>query len=298
MIHVLDLHFLTDSAIAAFVVETEDGLVLVECGPHSVFSYLTQGIEALGYTLQDVRHVLLTHIHFDHAGAAWALAEAGAHIHVHPVGYKHMLDPTRLYGSAKRIYGDKMEELWGEMHPISSELLHEVTDEMEIMHGGKAFKAWHTPGHASHHIAWQLGDTIFAGDVAGCKIGGGPVVPPCPPPDIDVEAWQASINRLRMLDPVSLYLTHFGKITDVRSHLDALEARLLAYAAWMKPHFDAGADQMALVPEFEQFVRAELTAIGLDEPAVARYDAANPAYMSVAGLMRYWKKKTEKESGQ
>ena len=291
MIHLLDLHFLTDQAIAAFLVESEAGLILVETGPHSVFQHLEAGLQQHGYTLSDVQHVFLTHIHFDHAGAAWALAEAGAQIYVHPVGYPHMLDPTRLYNSAQRIYGDAMEQLWGLMKGIPESQLHAVEHQQTIQVGEHTFTAWHTPGHAKHHIAWQLGGNIFAGDVAGCAIDGGPVVPPCPPPDINIEAWKASIALVRTLDPHTLYLTHFGAITEVENHLNELEAILDTWAAWIKVRFDQGLTPTEVIPDFRVFASAHLVEAGLEGIALQRYEAANPPEMSVAGLMRYFAKK-------
>ncbi len=293
MIHTLDLEFQVKQAIAAFVIETSEGPVLVETGPHSVLPRLESELGRLGYKMEDFKHVFLSHIHFDHAGAAWAFAQAGAKVYVHPRGYKHLLDPTRLYGSAKRIYGDMMESLWGLMEAIPEHLLESVDDEREITVGDTTFKAWHTPGHASHHIAWQVGDVIFSGDVAGCKIDGGPVVPPCPPPDINVEQWVDSINILRAQKPKRLYLTHFGPIDNVEEHLSELENILQDWANWMKPHYDAGRKAPEVVPEFQAYAHKQLIAAGLDEDGAARYEAANPSYMSVAGLLRYWHKKTE-----
>lgn len=291
MIHILDLEFQVKLAIAAFVIETSEGPVLVETGPHSVLPRLESGLADLGYKLSDVKHVLLTHIHFDHAGAAWALAREGAKVYVHPRGYQHLHDPSRLYGSAKRIYGDMMESLWGLMEGIPEEQLVAVSDEQLIEIGDLQFKAWHTPGHASHHIAWQLGDDIFSGDVAGCKINQGPVVPPCPPPDINIEDWVASINVLRAQNPKRLFLTHFGIVEAVEEHLSSLENILHDWANWMKPHYEAGRKAPEVVPEFQAYAAQQLSEAGLSETEVARYEAANPSYMSVAGLMRYWHKK-------
>lgn len=294
-IHTLDLKFHTDEAIAAFVLESNDGPILIETGPHSTWDTLLAGLKGLGYQPSDFKHVLLSHIHFDHAGAAWAMARAGATVYVHPRGYKHLLDPSRLYGSAKRIYGDMMETLWGEMHPIPADQLVAIEDNTVLELGGHRLKALHTPGHASHHIAWAVEDIIFSGDVGGVQIAGGPVVAPCPPPDIDLEAWQHSINRLRAESPNRLYLTHFGPVDEVEIHLKALEKVLQSWGSWMKPHFDAQRTLAEITPEFQAFAKGELEAAGLDAAGIARYEAANPSYMSVAGLMRYWQKRTERE---
>ena len=294
MIDIIDLHFLDfEETIAAYVVETSEGPVLIETGPFSTYPNLDRGLSYLGYRASDIEHVLLTHIHFDHAGAAWALAEAGATIYVHPAGHKHLLDPSRLYDSARRIYGDQMEVLWGEMQPIPEDQLLAVPDLAEITIGDTTFIAHHTPGHAVHHIAWQFEDVCFTGDVAGVSIAGGPVSPPCPPPDIDIEAWLASIARLRKLGLATLYLTHYGPIYNVDAHLDELEAMLSDWAAWMQKPWEAGRSAGEIVPAFQAYAAQQLRDKGLDEYAINQYEAANPAWMSVAGLMRYWKKRME-----
>lgn len=293
MLHTLDLQFLVDHAIASFIIESEDGPIVIESGPHSTFPQLAKGLHTLGYEVSDVKHLLLTHIHFDHAGAAWAFAKEGATVYVHPRGHKHLMDPERLYGSAKRIYGNMMEQLWGQMHGIPEEqlVIVEHGDKFEL--GGQDFTAWHTPGHASHHIAWQWEDQIFAGDVAGVKIEGGPVSPPCPPPDINLEAWNESIDLLLSLRPATLHLTHFGEVTNVEAHLEQLRTILNEWAAWIKPHWEQGRDMNLVTPEFQAYAAEQLRAGGIHEAGITRYEAANPAWMSVAGLYRYWSKKTD-----
>lgn len=293
MIHVIDLNFLEqDHTIASFLLDTGEGLALVETGPHSRFDTLKKGIEKAGYRIEDVKHVFITHIHLDHAGACWAFADLGATIYLHPFGEKHMADPSKLMSSARRIYKEQMDSLWGEMRPIAAELLQTVAHEEEITIGNLTFKSWHTPGHAVHHIAWQVGNVLFAGDVAGVRINHGMVVAPCPPPDINIEDWIASIQLVRNLNCETIYLTHFGAITDIDEHLTALQDRLMAWANWIKPHYLAGADPAAITPLFQAYVRQDLLDYGTSEAGVNQYEAANPSWMSVAGLMRYWHKKS------
>lgn len=292
MIHILDLGFLgLNEAIAAFLVETSEGPVLIETGPHSVNGNLEKEVQRCGYELSDIKHVFITHIHFDHAGGAWALAQQGATIYLHPFGKRHLGEPSKLYASAKRIYQDKMETLWGRMEAIEEEKLVTLEHGESVTIGDSTFVAHHTPGHAVHHIAWQLGKNLFAGDVAGVKINRGIVVPPCPPPDINIEDWIASISLIHTLDIDAMYLTHFNKITDISTHLDALETVLWDWANWMKPHFDNGTNQQEVVPKFMEYTKQQLLNHGLTEAEVAQYEAANPSWMSVAGLMRYWKKR-------
>jgi glyoxylase-like metal-dependent hydrolase (beta-lactamase superfamily II) len=146
-----------------------------------------------------------------------------------------------------------------------------------------------------HHIVWQLDDDLFVGDVAGCKINGGIVVPPCPPPDIDIEAWIESLNLIKKLGVKRLHLTHFGVITTVSKHLNQLEKRLIRWSNWIKPHYERGATNAEVTPQYQAFVNKELTRFGIVGKQLAQYESANPAWMSVAGLMRYWHKKLGKK---
>lgn len=296
MIKTLDLHFLdSPTTIAAFVLETPEGPVLFETGPYSTFKYLEESLGQIGYTTDDIKHVFITHIHLDHAGAAWALAEKGANIYLHPFGEAHMHDPSKLIASASRIYGDDMDRLWGTLKGIDKNKLRVVSHEEIIQIGDQSIKAWHTPGHAVHHIAWQIEDNIIAGDVAGVRISNGPVVPPCPPPDINLEDWQASIALIRKINPQRIYLTHFGAIEkpNIDAHLQELEAQLSDWAQWILPYHEQGAKPADVTPLFQAYVKNQLMSKGLNETEVELYEKANPSWMSVAGLMRYWRKKNQ-----
>ncbi len=291
---IIDLKFLdTKEAIASFLVETSHGPILVETGPESTFEQLKEGIERNGYELEEIKHVLLTHIHFDHAGASWKLAEIGAKIYVHPVGAPHLASPEKLWNSAAQIYGDDMERLWGKMKPIPEDQIIVVQHEEELEFGNIKFKALHTPGHATHHIAWKMGNVIFTGDVAGVKINGGPAVPPCPPPDINIRDWEVSLAILKAEKPEYLFLTHFGIINNVNEHLDNLCYMLHDWSKWIKPHFDANTDQQKVIPLFMEYTKTQLKADGCDENLIKVYEYANPSWMSVAGLYRFWKLKSQ-----
>lgn len=294
-IYTLDLHFLQhQETIASFLIAGEQGeLMLIEAGPHSTFEALKSSVTNLGFDFAKIKHVFLTHIHFDHAGAAWALAQQGATIYVHPTGAKHLSDPSKLYNSAKMIYGDKMEYLWGQMNGIDAAQIYTPSQGEKISVGSLELTAWHTPGHAVHHIAWQLGDTLFTGDVAGVRIGKGIVVPPCPPPDIDLEAWENSIELMKTLPINTLRLTHFDKVTNIDAHLDQLKVILWDWANWIKPYFEAGETAANITPKFQAYVAEQLRSHGIEGELAARYESANPAWMSVAGLLRYWSKKAK-----
>ena len=294
-IHIIDLQFQgQQKSIAAFLIELPSGPVLVETGPHSCLPELRAGIEQHGFQMEQIKHVFLSHIHLDHAGAAWAFSRHGAKIYVHPAGHRHLLDPSRLMISAKRIYQDKMDELWGDMQAIPKDQLIAIEHEQEVVIDGTAFKAWHTPGHAIHHIAWQMDKQLFAGDVAGVSIEAGVIVPPCPPPDINIEDWENSINLIRTLDIDQIYLTHFGPVGHISSHLDQLSTVLNDWANWMKPYWEQQIDAKEIMPKFTAYVREGLIESGVSEKGLLQYEAANPSWMSVAGLLRYWSKKATK----
>jgi glyoxylase-like metal-dependent hydrolase (beta-lactamase superfamily II) len=295
-VQVLDLHFGSDGTIAAFLLASHDGPLLVETGPDSTYPALQKALREAGTASEAVRHVLLTHIHLDHAGAAWQLARLGATVYVHPVGAPHLADPSRLLVSARRIYGDQMDSLWGRLEPIPPERLR-VVEDGEVLHFGNLdVEAVHTPGHANHHIAYRTDGVVFTGDVGGVRIHGGPVVPPCPPPDIDLEAWRASLSRLRSLRPDTLYLTHFGAVHDPKTHIDRLEQTLADFPSWVRERMRDGLDEPDIVPRFEEYVQDYLTKRGADEALLRRYAFANPAFMSVAGLVRYWRKRAQREA--
>ncbi len=289
-IHTLDLQDRAPRVIAAFVLDTAEGPVLFETGPESRFSALVDGLKGLGYSPQDIRHVFVTHIHLDHAGAAWRFAQSGSRIYVHPKGAPHLIDPSKLWASATRIYGEQMETLWGHMGSVPENQVRVLQDGDTVSIGEVSIKAIETPGHAGHHHAFQIGDALIAGDVTGVRIGRGPVLPPCPPPDINLEVWSDSIAKIRSLKPKTLYLTHFGEFTDVARHLEALETVLADWGEWMRLQLKEGKSREQIVPEFEAYVAQQLRQAGLSEAEVEEYEFADPAWMSVDGLMRYWNK--------
>jgi glyoxylase-like metal-dependent hydrolase (beta-lactamase superfamily II) len=296
MVTTIDLRFQDrDNAIAAFVLKTKVGPVLIETGPHSCLPALEEGLRKIGYRLSDVQHVLLTHIHLDHAGAAWTFAQQGATIYVHPLGLPHLQNPEKLLSSAKRIYQDKMDSLWGDLRPIPIEQLRGLRAGERFAIGGMTFNALHTPGHAIHHIVYSMGDLAFTGDVAGVKIGeSGPVVPPCPPPDINLQDWEKSIALLRKKMFTSLFLTHFGEVKKPKPHLLELEGRLHNWANWIKPYWEQGIPMEEVLPMFKTYVERSYDLLNMSDEDRLRYELANPPDMSVGGLYRYWSKKTSK----
>lgn len=293
-IETLDLNFQEEKhSIGAFVIKTTEGPILIETGPMSTFDTLLKELRRINVNFEDIKHVFLTHIHFDHAGAAWKFAEKGAKIYVHEVGIPHLNNPEKLWNSAKQIYQDKMEVLWGEMKPIPIDLLISANDGHEFIFGQTKIKVHYTPGHAVHHNAYQIDDVIFTGDVAGVKVDQGPVVPPCPPPDINIELWKKSIQKLRDLKPKKLYLTHFDVKENPEEILFDLEQVLDQWANFIKPYYDNGSNTEDIVPHFMAFTSSNFKKFGLSQDEIQTYEYANPSWMSVNGLLRYWKLKEQ-----
>ena len=291
-IHLLDTRQLgRPGIIAATALETDDGLILFDTGPESTFENVAAELLKSGFQTKDVRHVFLSHIHFDHAGAAWRFAELGATIYVHPRGAPHLTDPAKLVASATRIYGDEMERLWGRFAPISEQRVKVLHDQDVVQVGGFDVCAIETPGHASHHHVYQWEDNVFGGDVAGVRLGGGPPIPPFVPPELHIESWQESIGKIRALNPKKIYLPHGGPVEgSVAEHLQVLEERIRRWALWFRDRIRAGDGEQQLVPAFAGYVANELREAGATEEQMRDYECADPSFMAVGAAMRYWQK--------
>jgi glyoxylase-like metal-dependent hydrolase (beta-lactamase superfamily II) len=295
MIHLVDsLHLGKPHVICvALVKAAQNEWVMIDSGPESVFDSVVAGIKKLGLKPENVRHLLGSHIHLDHTGGAWRWAkEFGTQVYAHPKGVPHLIDPEKLVASATRIYGDKMQYLWGNIDSIVPELVTAVDDGALLSIGDAEFRTLYTPGHAQHHNAYFLENekALFAGDVVGVTIDGGPSIPPFPPPDIHLESWKQSLDKIRLLFPSSLYVTHFGKIDSPIKLIDEFEQRLFSWADWVKRRLLEGKSESEIVPEFQAFTEQSLRAAGLNAQQLSTYEQADPAAMSVAGLSRYWKK--------
>ena len=292
VVHVLDTRQLgRPGIIAATAVETDDGLVLFDTGPESTFANIAEQLREAGFAAKDVRHVFLSHIHFDHAGAAWRFAELGATIYVHPRGAPHLIDPKKLIDSATRIYGNEMERLWGRFAPIGEQSVRIMHDRDFVRVASFEVRAIATPGHASHHNAYQWENNVFGGDVAGVRLDGGPPVPPFVPPELHIEAWLESLGKIRELNATKLYLAHFGLVQgSISAHLDALEERIRRWAIWFRNRIRAGDGEKQLIPAFAASVANELRQAGTTEEKMRDYECADPSFMAVGAALRYWQK--------
>lgn len=290
----LDLHFRGAAhGIAACLVTGPAGRVLVEVGPGSTLPRLHAGLAAHGVTPADLGAVLVTHIHLDHAGSAGWWARQGVPVHVHHLGAPHLIDPERLLTSARRIYGDQMDPLWGEFLPSAPELVFAHHDGDVIEAAGLRFIAHDTPGHARHHFVYQLDDVAFVGDLAGVRRPEGAYVRlPTPPPEFDLPAWLASVARMRALNFRRLYLTHFGPVSgaDVAAHWDTVTALLPQYAALAQTGLAAGLDRDTLMARLAAWETERLTASDVPPEQWPVYDSIGPNAMAIDGLLRYWQK--------
>ena len=273
----LDLRFQgAERVIGAYVVETDDGPALFDCGPSTCIPRLEEALGERGLALRDLRHLLLSHIHLDHAGAAGALVREhpDLRVHVSEVGAPHLVDPSRLERSARRLYGETFDSLWGELAPVPEANVEVVGDRV------LGLDCFYSPGHANHHVCYLAADgTLYAGDATGVRIQPAAyVMPPTPPPEVDLEAWSKTLDEIERRAPERLALVHFGVAGDPERHVRELRGRLAEWAA----RVERGMTE-------EEFVEAARAEVPAAEAPV--YERAMPIWQSYAGLRRYWDKR-------
>jgi glyoxylase-like metal-dependent hydrolase (beta-lactamase superfamily II) len=291
----IDLQFLgRPHAIATGVVQSAGGVALVDPGPSSCLDRLELGLQEQGVRWPDVRHILLTHIHLDHGGATGSIVRAHPHISVfvHERGARHMADPQKLIDSAARLYGGNMDRLWGEILPVPAANLTVLSGGETVDAGGRTFEVAYTPGHASHHVSYfdRSSGLAFVGDTAGVCIDGGYVLPPTPPPDIDLDAWRGSLDRIEAWSPDSVFLTHFGPIGTVRPHLETLWRNLGEMAKWVRQTLDEPGTDEERSGRFADQLRDDMRK-HMSDLQVAAYPVAAPFEQLWLGLARYWRKR-------
>jgi glyoxylase-like metal-dependent hydrolase (beta-lactamase superfamily II) len=274
----LDLHHEgVERIIGVYVLETEDGLALQDCGPSTCIPALKAALAEESLVLTDVRHLLLSHIHLDHAGAAGTLVREhpGLQVHVSEIGAPHLVDPSRLERSARRLYGDDFDRLWGELAPVPEGNVHVVGSSV------LGLDCFPTPGHAAHHVCY-LDDsgTLYAGDAAGVRIvPERPVWPVSPPPEVDLDAWERTIDELELRAPERLALIHFGVVDQPRDHLRRLRRNLRLWSQRVRQGLSE-----------REFVDAVLEDIQEEAGEAPYYERAAPLWQSYRGLRRYWEK--------
>lgn len=273
----LDLHHLGDErVIGVYLLETEDGLALQDCGPSTCVPSLKAGLAERGLALTDLRHLLLSHIHLDHAGAAGVLVREhpGLQVHVSEIGAPHVVDPSRLEASARRLYEDEFDVLWGELAPVPEQNVHVVGEKV------LGLECFPSPGHAAHHVCYVDGEgTLYAGDAAGVRIvPDRHIWPVSPPPEVDLDAWERTIDELELRAPERLALIHFGVVDQPRDHLRRLRRQLRLWGQRVRQGMDED--------EFIEAARADLEEAG----EALYYERAAPLWQSYRGLRRYWDK--------
>jgi glyoxylase-like metal-dependent hydrolase (beta-lactamase superfamily II) len=289
----VDLQFLgRPEIIATALLQSAGGVTLVDPGPSTTLPVLDRELASRGMSVRDIRHLLLTHIHLDHAGATGSLVRANPDIEVfvHQRGAPHMVDPSRLISSATRLYGADMDRLWGEFLPVPSSRIRVLKGGERIAVSGRELEVAYTPGHALHHVSYfdRSSGVAFVGDTAGIRRGSGAyVLPPTPPPDIDVEAWAGSRDVILAWDPDTLFLTHFGPYRGARVQFQELFARLIEWTHQVRrlvadPELTDEVRQQRFVDECLRDLRRTV-----GDQEAEQYSRAGRLDFSFQGLLRY-----------
>ena len=293
----VDLNFLgRPGIIATAVLQGPSGVALIDPGPSTTLGELQKALAAKGISFADVRQLLLTHIHLDHAGATGTLVRdnSGIEVFVHERGAPHMIDPAKLIASAARLYQGDMQRLWGEFLPVPESRVRVLAGGETIVAAGRELKVAYTPGHAVHHVSFfdPSGRVAFVGDTAGIRRGNSIyVMPPTPPPDIDLEAWRSSADGILAWDPDTLFLTHFGPVHGARPHFEQLFQRLADWSRIVRRLLaDSSLDDQQRERLFVDEVMLDLRRV-IGEHEAEQYGRAGRLDYSWQGLARYWRKK-------
>jgi glyoxylase-like metal-dependent hydrolase (beta-lactamase superfamily II) len=294
----VDLNFLgVPEIIGTAVLHGASGVALIDPGPSTTLDNLKASLQRRNISVADVRQILLTHIHLDHAGVTGTLVRENPAIEVfvHERGAPHMIDPSKLLASAGRLYGADMDRLWGDFLPVPVARVRVLKGEERITAGGRELDVAYTPGHASHHVTYFDSATriAFVGDTAGIRRPGHDyVMPPTPPPDIDLDAWRRSEDRILAFDPDTLFLTHFGPFHGARLHFQEMAQHLASWSAIVRRLLaDASLDENQ---KLEVFMNEALLDLKRKVGAVQaeQYSRAGRLDYSWQGLSRYWTKKS------
>ena len=293
----IDLNFRgSPRVIATPVLPAADGVTLIDPGPTSCLPALESGLRDRGLALRDVRTILLTHIHLDHSGACGTIVERvpGVRVYVHERGAPHMIDPAKLLASTMRLWGAQMDSVWGAFQPVPAANVIVLKGGERLEVAGTAMKVAYTPGHAKHHVCYldEHSGIAFVGDTAGVQVSGSYLLAPTPPPDIDLEAWQQSLNTIDAWQPVSLFLAHFGSVSPARAHLARFRVTLATMAETARQMLDAGGTDEELTKRFTERMRQDAREV-LPEHEARAVELAAPFDQLWQGLARYWQKKRD-----
>ena len=291
----IDLHFLgMRRVVGTAVLDGPSGLTLIDPGPTSCLPALENGLAAGGRRLEEVRNILLTHIHLDHAGATGTLLQRlpDAVAYVHERGAPHMVDPFKLLASATRLYGANMDRFWGPFLPCPADRLRLLSGAEQVNLAGRTLDVRYTPGHASHHVSFfdTTSGVAYVGDTAGIRVAGTYIKAPTPPPDIDLERWEQSLQTIEAWKPTSLVLTHFGQVSDVSEHVRMFRGVLSRQAALVRDTLAREGSDEERMQQFVNAMRADVQRTLSPEDAAAT-EAAAAFDQLWQGLARYWRKK-------
>jgi glyoxylase-like metal-dependent hydrolase (beta-lactamase superfamily II) len=293
----IDLRFLgMKRVIGTAVLDGPSGLTLIDPGPSSCLPALENGLAELGRQLRDVKTILLTHIHLDHAGATGTLLQRLPHAvaYVHERGAPHMIDPTKLLASATRLYGSNMDRYWGEFRAVPAERLRVLRGGEQLDIAGRTLDVQYTPGHASHHVSYfdTTSGVAYVGDTAGIRVIGDYIKAPTPPPDINLELWEESLQTIEAWKPSALVLTHFGRVSDVPDHLRNFRGVLMRQAALVRETLASDGTDEERIRRFVEDMRSDARR-RLSAEDAASTEAAAAFDQLWQGLARYWRKKAE-----
>ncbi len=292
---ILDTHHMGRTRVVATYALLGDEPALVDPGPAGTLPAVEADLAQHDLTLADIRHILLTHIHLDHAGATGLILERNPaiQVHVHQQGAAHLIDPSRLVNSATQLWGDQLETLWGRTIPVPAGAILTLQGGETLRIGGRSLRAYDAPGHAKHHLIWldEQSGAAFVGDTLGVRL---PLLkltrPATPPPDVDLEAWVHSVDLIGSLHPNWLMLTHFGAYDDVQFHLEDFRERLLNWSQIVRTGMLSGTDQASQMVALAAQASAELAALS-EEERVTIDQQSGGTDLSWLGLVRYWQKR-------
>jgi len=291
----LDLQFVgVPRIIATAVLHGPGGVALIDPGPSTTLPVLRRELDRAGIAMGDVRQIVLTHIHLDHAGATGTLVHdnPSLRVYVHEIGAPHLADPSKLLASAARLYGNDMDRLWGEVRPVPRDAIVVLAGGERIAAGGRDLDVVYTPGHASHHVSYFSRDAgvAFVGDTAGIRLRpGGFILPPTPPPDIDLEAWRASLATIGAWGASTLFVTHFGPHAPAAPHLSEMADHLQNVSELVKASLARDEPDEAREARFTEEVRLLLRRRSAQDSDA--YEVAGRFDLNWRGLARYWRKK-------
>lgn len=292
---ILDTQHMGRTHVVATYLLLGDEPALVDPGPAGTLPTVEAALAQHDMRLADLRHIILTHIHLDHAGATGPILARNPHIqvHVHAKGAPHLIDPSRLVNSAAMLWGDQLEVLWGRTAPVPPEAITTLIGGETLRLGHRTLRAFDGPGHAKHHLVWldEQSGAAFVGDNTGVRL---PLIkftrPATPPPDVDLEAWNRTLDLITSLDPQWLMLTHFGAHADVAFHLSDFRERLMRWAELVRVNLPSGMSETEQIAALDHQAWLEAQSLDADQ-RTALDQQSGSMELSWRGFARYWQKR-------